>query len=501
MMRARVMPFILTSFTTKQLPAINAEGPYDAASFYPDASVPNPDVDKRYRVRQAGYLSGLSNAVGFSYGAHGLTAWDQPKVDPPGEPSLYFGLGSAFDMGRLKSNLWGRHLVAHPDWIVDGTNSTVEKYKMVLAADEVSFVMAYLPGDQDVPGQSSVNIKIYAKQVPCLVCTPQPGSAWSITWVNPVTNLSGSGSCSGPTDDGRITFQRPLCDNVNNPSCDWLLKLEKTGTCASAMSTTENGEAVLQAWSDMSAADGSSAIYAGLTGPSGQEEPILLSPAGKAFQVAPRVGRAGGYHLVVWQADGLDGSLYGVYGALLGPRKEVTGPFKINHYTEHDQREPAVAGSIRGEALVVWSSYGQDGDRGGIFGRLVKVRNRGEDPSQDQLGEELEISEERAEDQQSPQILADAKGFWVVWETVDGNGLSRGLSLRRLGLDGHPEAPEVLLPAEVGEQRKLLTLDNPTPESVVIRWWRQDARGGILEKLQQEVGPHGVVGPVTRGNG
>jgi hypothetical protein len=37
--------------------------------------------------------------------------------------------------------------------------------------------------------------------------------------------------------------------------------------------------------------------------------------------------------LVVWQADGLDGSLFGIYGALVGPQGEVEGPFKINHYT------------------------------------------------------------------------------------------------------------------------------------------------------------------------
>jgi hypothetical protein len=221
---------------------------------------------------------------------------------------------------------------------------------------------------------------------------------------------------------------------------------------------------------------------------------MLLSPAGKAFQVAPRVDRLGKYHLVVWQADGFDGSLYGIYGSLVGPQGEVIGPFKINHYTENDQREPAVAGRSRGEALVVWSSYGQDGDRGGIFGRIVKTRVDGGNVPQDNLGEEIEIAELREGHQQNPQVLADSAGFWVAWETVDDSGMSHELSLRRLGLAGRPEYAEVRLPAESGEQSKLLMLDSPTPGSVVVRWWRQNARGRTEEKLQQEIGPYGPLG-------
>jgi hypothetical protein len=505
MERARVMPLTLSSYTP-DLPAINGEGPYDATDFSGTA-----DVDVRYRIRQAGYLSSLSNAVGFSYGAHGLTLWDKPvnpndpnprPEDPvPGEVESYFGLASATDMTRLKANLQGHGLlVSHPEWILN--NPSLQKHKMVLASNETSFVMAYLPGDVGSPGSSNATIKIDATKLPCQVCPSQNAAPWSFTWINPVTNnVFASKSCSGPVG-GQITLERPACVETplaeRNRDCDWVLKIEKTtGNCPAAAVGSETSS--LQAWSDASAGDGASAIYAAVEGPAGPEEPILLSPSGKAFQVAPRVDRLGKYHLVVWQADGLDGSLYGIYGSLVGPRGEVVGPFKINHYTEHDQREPAVAGGIRGEALVVWSSYGQDGDRGGIFGRLVKTRVDGRDVPQDNLGEELEIAELREGHQQNPQVLADPAGFWVAWETVDDNGMSRRLSVRHLGTDGRPEHAEVQLPADPGDQSRLLMLDSPTPGSVVVRWWRKDARGGLVEKLQQEIGPSGPVGPKKAG--
>lgn len=485
MERARVMPRTLSGYSPK-LPAVNAEGPYDAANY--TGNVPHPDVDTRYRVRQAGYLSSLSNAVGYTYGAHGVTAWVQPNN--------FFSLPSAQDMGVLKANLLGRHLIEHPEWI--GNNPTTQKYKMVLATDEVSFVLAYMPGDEGGKGDSSETIVIDSSKLPCQVCPTQgSGVAWSYRWLNPVNGQQGNGvTCSGQKG-APLTFQRPSCNNTTNGSCDWLLRIEKTGSCPSALDPGISSEATLQAWTEAVAGDNTSAVYAGAPGPA--DEPILLSPPGKAFQMASRVVRLGSRHLVVWQADGLDGSLYGIYGALVGPRQEVTGPFKINHYTEYDQREPAVAGGVGQEALVVWSSYGQDGNRGGIFGRFVRVRDRGEDSSQDNLGEEFRISEIGAGHQQAPQVVADAGGYWVAWENQDDQAQVRSLSARRFDRYGRPQASEVHLPAAGGEQRKLLALDRPTPGSVVLRWWRQDVRGGLQEVLEQEVGSEDVLGPVVPG--
>jgi hypothetical protein len=504
MKRARVMPWILSAYSsslTKKLPAINAEGPYDVTNFT-GFTPTHPNVDTRYRVRQAAYLSSLSNAVGYTYGAYGLTYWDQPD-DPlhpgephPNEPSLYFSLDSAKDMQVLKTNLLGRHLITHPEWI--GIQPATEKYKMVLASDDSSYVLAYLPGDEGGIGGSSETIQI-APNLPCQVCPTASSASWSFRWVNPVTGLTNdTGSCSGQKG-GPLTFKRPTNCAPDNSKCDWLLKIEKTGACPTAVDGADGSEAALQAWTEVDRSNGTSAVYAGEEGPDGVVRPILLSSAGKAFQLAPRVSRMGGHHLIVWQADGLDGSLYGIYGSLVGPRGEVTGPFKINAYTEHDQREPAVAGRRAQEALVVWSSYGQDGDRDGIFGRLVRVKDQGEDPASDNLGVEFPVSEERAGHQQRPQVVADAGGYWVAWETLDNHGQRQSLSVRRFDVKGRPQASEVQLAAPVGEQRQILALDRPGSGSVVLRWLRQDALGGLLEVLEQEVGPDGVLGPAIPG--
>ncbi len=144
---------------------------------------------------------------------------------------------------------------------------------------------------------------------------------------------------------------------------------------------------------------------------------------------------------------------------------------------------------------MVWSSYGQDGDQGGIFGRLVRTSSLGSDPLRAPfLREEIQIAEVGDGHQRNPLVTADSGGFWTAWETVDANGLSSILSLRRLSADGRPEAPEVRLAAPVGEQRRLVALENPTPESVTVRWWGQDSWGRSFNTSRQEVVTSGALG-------
>jgi hypothetical protein len=162
--------------------------------------------------------------------------------------------------------------------------------------------------------------------------------------------------------------------------------------------------------------------------------------------------------------------------------------FKINDYTENDQREPAVAAGREGTALVVWSSFGQDGDRGGIFGRLVT-----QDPDTP-FGQEFQISEVSAGHQQEAQVVGFAGGYWVAWETVDSGGRVTALSLRHVHRDGRPLGREMRIEASPGEQVRLLDLSDSTPGSVRIGWWRQDRDGNIIGQATQSGRPSGLVG-------
>src|SRR6185295_15851534 len=81
--------------------------------------------------------------------------------------------------------------------------------------------------------------------------------------------------------------------------------------------------------------------------------------------------RPGGDFIVTWSGvDSLDGSSYGV----IAQRYDLTGvpvggEFKVNTFTPSFQYAPRMAGDRKGNFVVIWSSYAQDGSYYGVFGQ------------------------------------------------------------------------------------------------------------------------------------
>ena len=85
-------------------------------------------------------------------------------------------------------------------------------------------------------------------------------------------------------------------------------------------------------------------------------------------------GRGGGRRgdfVVVWQSYGQDGSHYRVSRtAVRAPPARPQGvEFQVNSFTTGPQRDPAVAMNDAGDFVVAWQSYLQDGSFYGIFGQ------------------------------------------------------------------------------------------------------------------------------------
>src|SRR5262245_59060321 len=90
----------------------------------------------------------------------------------------------------------------------------------------------------------------------------------------------------------------------------------------------------------------------------GQLQPAITSDA------------ADGY-LVIWQSEGQDGfGGPGIFGRCLDSAGAPKGvEFQVNRYTSGQQSYPDVASDGDGDFIVVWQSYGQDGNDNGVFGR------------------------------------------------------------------------------------------------------------------------------------
>jgi hypothetical protein len=130
------------------------------------------------------------------------------------------------------------------------------------------------------------------------------------------------------------------------------------------------------------------------------------------FQGSPDVGMDGlGRFVVVWQSWGQDGDGFGIFGRLFDGNGAPLGPeFQVNSTSAGHQMQPAVAVEDQGDFMVVWTSDGQDGDSTGVYGQRF-------DRSGSFLGSEFRVNFISQGRQERPDIAKDVLGnFMVCWQ-------------------------------------------------------------------------------------
>jgi hypothetical protein len=151
---------------------------------------------------------------------------------------------------------------------------------------------------------------------------------------------------------------------------------------------------------------------------------------------------AAGNFVVVWESFGQDGDIHGIFGRRFDAEgNPTTGEFAVNTYTTSAQYEPAVAMDGAGGFVVVWQSYLQDGTLSTIFGQRF-------DADGNRLGGEFQVNSYTNGAEYRPAVAASADGgFVVAWDTVDqeGVGSGRGVFARRFDSAGQPLAGDFLV--------------------------------------------------------
>jgi len=133
------------------------------------------------------------------------------------------------------------------------------------------------------------------------------------------------------------------------------------------------------------------------------------------FQGAPKVGIDSlGRFAAVWQSWGQDGDGFGIYARLFDSLGTPLGPeFRVNTYTGGDQTQPAVAMEVGGDFVVVWTSFGQDGDRTGVYAQRLSRTG-------DFQGQEFRVNFKTLGRQEHPDVSKDALGSFVVsWQRYE----------------------------------------------------------------------------------
>ena len=124
-----------------------------------------------------------------------------------------------------------------------------------------------------------------------------------------------------------------------------------------------------------------------------------------------------------------------IYGRILDPDGIPRGErFRINEYTFHHQMGPAAA-LVEGRALVTWMSYGQDGDREGIYGRLIRPEAPGESLPETSFHADMVGS------QLFPGASGNGERAMVVWASYSGGPDSYDLRASTFAADGSTAVP------------------------------------------------------------
>lgn len=179
--------------------------------------------------------------------------------------------------------------------------------------------------------------------------------------------------------------------------------------------------------------------------------------------------------VVVWTSDGQDGSGGGIFGQRYTSGGEPVGAeFQVNSYTAGRQSDPAIAVGGDGTGVVVWASDGQDGSSAGIFAQRFDAAGAA-------LGAEFQVNTVTADVQSYPAVAADRSGnFVVAWDSFGQDGADGGVFAQRYDAGGARLGAEFQVNTFFRDSTYHVTLSMSAEGDFVVVWdgERYDGSGG-----------------------
>ncbi|PSF32497.1 hypothetical protein C7H19_21635 [Aphanothece hegewaldii CCALA 016] len=144
----------------------------------------------------------------------------------------------------------------------------------------------------------------------------------------------------------------------------------------------------------------------------------------------------GGF-VVTWSSSLQEGRNYGIYGQRYNALGVAVGnEFRVNTYTMSEQLYSSVTTLSDGGFVVTWSSSGQDGSFYGIYGQRYNALGA-------TVGNEFKVNTYTISDQQNSSVTAlNDGGFVVTWSSSGQDGSGSGIYGQRYNALGYAVGDE-----------------------------------------------------------
>jgi Ca2+-binding RTX toxin-like protein len=224
-------------------------------------------------------------------------------------------------------------------------------------------------------------------------------------------------------------------------------------------------------WMSQGQDDGSSGIYSQLYNADGTKlgGEFRVNSTTTNEQVNPSVAmNANGDFVVTWTSFQQDGSGSGVYAQTYSATGSPTGSeFRVNTSTLGNQENSVVAMDTNGSFIVAWVS--NDGSGSGVFAQRYAV-NATTGQLQPQ-GSEFRINEYTTNNQFEPSIAVDNTGkFIVTWTSIGQQGSGGEIYGRIYGTDGVAKTPEFKINSNTQNEQRYSTVSTDAGGNFVVTW-------------------------------
>ncbi len=208
---------------------------------------------------------------------------------------------------------------------------------------------------------------------------------------------------------------------------------------------------------------------------------FLINSHIERSQTAPSVAMAAdGSFIVVWESWFQDGGDRGIYGQRFDANANRIGDeFQINSTTAFSQARPRVVYTKQGKFVVIWESWNQDNTTPsgyGVFGQLFDAEAR-------KLGDEFYVNTYTKDYQWFGDVAAfNDGGFAVIWCSWEQDGDDGGIYLQLFDSAANKVGVEIPVNKTTQHYQWLPRITKTFDDDFAVIWssWKQDgSREGV----------------------